>query len=506
MQILRAMTLNSVDDPFDVGPEIATQLHCDGAVCIENGQIKDVGPYDRIAKTYPNSPVQHYPNHLICAGFIDAHVHYPQTGMIASWGKRLIDWLNSYTFPEEMKFNDPAYAKTVAGRYLDLALDHGTTTVASFCTIHTESVDAIFQAAQSRNMRIVAGKTCMDRNAPDKLRDTAQLAFDDSNTLIHRWHGIARGTYAITPRFSPTSTPDQLAALGALWAEHPSCLMQTHISEQTDEVEWVARLFPNVRDYLDTYETYGLLGSRGIYGHAIHLEPREIDRLAEVAPTLTFDVVEKSWGKRHLMRTPMDLQGEPSRDTGASLKGPITGNGQLSYRIMAGSGAEFGAESGDGRKYMAALNWRIDDRWMVDVYVDTEKLAGRRDRNTLQGFVEYDAQRWRLGVLYSNQDRQDDPPLELASAWWIGSLGERSEFIARVDRIIEPSPRGDNISYIPFDPTAPATMFYTGIELALSEHVSLTPNIIVTSYDRAEDGTRPETDLYLRLTAFVNFE
>jgi len=282
MQILRAMTLNFVDDPFDVGPEIATQLHCDGAVCIENGQIKDVGPYDRIAKTYPNSPVQHYPNHLICAGFIDAHVHYPQTGMIASWGKRLIDWLNSYTFPEEMKFNDPAYAKTVAGRYLDLALDHGTTTVASFCTIHPQSVDAIFQAAQSRNMRIVAGKTCMDRNAPDKLRDTAQLAFDDSNTLIHRWHGIARGTYAITPRFSPTSTPDQLAALGALWAEHPSCLMQTHISEQTDEVEWVARLFPNVRDYLDTYETYGLLGSRGIYGHAIHLEPREIDRLAEV--------------------------------------------------------------------------------------------------------------------------------------------------------------------------------------------------------------------------------
>jgi hypothetical protein len=230
------------------------------------------------------------------------------------------------------------------------------------------------------------------------------------------------------------------------------------------------------------------------------------EAIVGLSPTLTFDVVEKSWGKRHLMRTPMDLQGEPSRDTGASLKGPITGNGQLSYRIMAGSGAEFGAESGDGRKYMAALNWRIDDRWMVDVYVDTEKLAGRRDRNTLQGFVEYDAQRWRLGVLYSNQDRQDDPPLELASAWWIGSLGERSEFIARVDRIIEPSPRGDNISYIPFDPTAPATMFYTGIELALSEHVSLTPNIIVTSYDRAEDGTRPETDLYLRLTAFVNFE
>jgi hypothetical protein len=223
-------------------------------------------------------------------------------------------------------------------------------------------------------------------------------------------------------------------------------------------------------------------------------------------PTLTFDVVEKSWGKRHLVRTPMDLQGEPSRDTGLSLKGPIGENGPFSYRVMVGSGAEFGAESGDGRKYMAALNWRIDDRWMLDVYVDTEKLSGPRDRKTLQGFLAYEAEDWRLGLLYSNQDREEDPPLELASAWWIRALGERSEFIARVDRIIEPSPRGDNISYIPFDPSAPATMFYTGIEMALTEHVSLTPNVIVTSYDRADDGSRPETDLYVRLTAFVNFE
>lgn len=282
MQILRAMTLNFVDDPFVVGPEAAARLDSDGAVCIEAGVIKDMGSFERISQTYPTATVSHYPNHLICAGFVDAHVHYPQTGIIASWGKRLIDWLNTYTFPEEMKFYDPAYAQMVADRYLDLALDHGSTTVASYCTIHTESVDAIFQAAQARKMRIVAGKTCMDRNAPEKLRDTAQLAYDDSNTLIQRWHGIGRGTYAITPRFSPTSTPGQLDALGALWAEHPSCLMQTHLSEQTDEIEWVTSLFPDARDYLDTYETFGLLGERGVYGHAIHLRPREISRLAEV--------------------------------------------------------------------------------------------------------------------------------------------------------------------------------------------------------------------------------
>lgn len=225
-------------------------------------------------------------DHLICPGFVDAHVHYPQTAIIASWGKRLIDWLNDYTFPEEMRLADPAYARAIASRYLDLGLAHGTTTVASYCTIHPHSVDALFDAAAERNQRVVAGKTCMDRNAPEGLRDTAQSAYDDSKALIDRWHGKGRATYAITPRFTPTSTPEQLAALGALWAERPECLMQTHLSEQTDEIAWVRDLHPEARDYLDTYEMHGLLGARGIYGHAIHLEPREIDRLAETGAAL----------------------------------------------------------------------------------------------------------------------------------------------------------------------------------------------------------------------------
>ena len=279
--ILLGQILEFTANPFEAGADAARHTR-DGAIVLRGGKIIATGGADQLRAAYPMAAQIDHGNALLLPGFVDAHVHYPQTAIIASWGKRLIDWLGTYTFPEEARFGDAAYAGEIAGRYLDLALAHGTTTMASYCTIHPESVDAFFTAAQARGMRALAGKTCMDRNAPDKLRDTAQLAFDDSNTLIHRWHGIARGTYAITPRFSPTSTPDQLAALGALWAEHPSCLMQTHISEQTDEVEWVARLFPNVRDYLDTYETYGLLGSRGIYGHAIHLEPREIDRLAEV--------------------------------------------------------------------------------------------------------------------------------------------------------------------------------------------------------------------------------
>ena len=135
-------------------------------------------------------------------------------------------------------------------------------------------------------MRVLAGKTCMDRNAPEGLRDTAQSAYDDSKALLERWHGRGRASYVITPRFSPTSTPDQLSALGALWAEHPDCLMQTHLSEQLDEIAWVRSLYPQARDYLDTYEAHGLLGSNGLYGHAIHLEPRETDRLTEVGAAL----------------------------------------------------------------------------------------------------------------------------------------------------------------------------------------------------------------------------
>lgn len=271
--------------PMDDGPD-AVLHESQGGILIQNGLIADLGSADALRRTHPDAQVTDHGQALILPGFVDAHAHYPQTGIIASWGKRLIDWLNSYTFPEEMRFGDPAYAKEMAELYLDLLLANGTTSVASYCTIHPESVDAFFTAAAARNMRVFAGKTCMDRNAPEGLRDSAQLAYDDSKALLQKWHGNGRAQYVITPRFSPTSTPDQLKALGALWAEHPDCLMQTHLSEQTDEIAWVRSLFPEARDYLDTYEAHGLFGENGLYGHAIHLEPREIDRLSEIGAAL----------------------------------------------------------------------------------------------------------------------------------------------------------------------------------------------------------------------------
>ena len=285
-ELILGQVLRFEGNPMEHGPSAARHFPR-GAVLVEGGHIRAVGEAEDLRRAHPAAEVTDCGSRLLSAGFVDAHAHYPQTAMIASWGKRLIDWLNSYTFPEEMRFADPAYAAGIAERYFDLLLAHGTTSVCSYCTIHPESVEAFFAEARTRGLRAWAGKTCMDRDtAPQGLRDTAQSAYDDSRRLLERWHGVDRLSYVITPRFAPTSTPEQLSALGALWAENPSCLMQTHLSEQTDEIAWVKSLYPEARDYLDTYETHGLLGPGGLFGHAIHLEPRERDRLREVDASL----------------------------------------------------------------------------------------------------------------------------------------------------------------------------------------------------------------------------
>lgn len=273
-------------DPFATAPTEAVQVDSAGAVLVRDGRIAGVGPAAALRAAHPRAEVEDMGHALILPGFVDAHVHYPQTAIIASWGKRLIDWLNTYTFPEEMRFADPAHAAETAARYFDLTLAEGTTTMCSFCTIHPESVEAFFAEALRRGQRVAGGKTCMDRNAPEGLRDTAQGAHDDSKALLERWHGRGRISYAITPRFTPTSTPEQLEALGGLWADHPDCLMQTHLSEQVDEIAWVRDLHPDARDYLDTYEAHGLLGPGALFGHAIHLEQREKDRLREAGAAL----------------------------------------------------------------------------------------------------------------------------------------------------------------------------------------------------------------------------
>ncbi len=276
---IRGQTFSFKSDPFSGPVEEAYTYDSDGAVVIEHGRILDVGNAASILARHPGIRVDHYPGQLIMAGFVDCHIHYPQTRVIASYGKQLIDWLNTYTFPAELAFADPAHCAAMAEVFFDEVLRNGTTTVSSYCTVHPQSVDAFFAAASARNLRVAGGKVLMDRNAPAGLTDTPLSGYDQSKELLARWHGVGRNVYAVTPRFAPTSTPEQLSAAGALWAEHPGTLMQTHVSENTREVAWVRELFPSETDYFGVYERFGLAGPGANFGHAIHLDDRERDAL-----------------------------------------------------------------------------------------------------------------------------------------------------------------------------------------------------------------------------------
>jgi len=278
---LRGQTLSYRDDPFRVAPDAAVSHNEDGAVIVSGGKIIEVGPAQEVLARYPHIEVERYPDCLIMAGFVDAHVHYPQLEIMASYGEQLLEWLNKYTFPAECKFADAGYARAAADAFLETCLANGITSASVYCTTHPSSVDAFFEAASARGMRMAAGKVMMDRNAPEALCDTPETGYLQSKALLERWHGKDRLSYVITPRFAPTSTAAQLEAAGALWREHPTALMQTHISESVYEIEWVKDLYPDAQDYLGVYEKYGLLGRGSNFGHAIHLTEREIALLAE---------------------------------------------------------------------------------------------------------------------------------------------------------------------------------------------------------------------------------
>lgn len=281
--LLLGQTLTFDADPFTGPPEDAATWRRRGAVLVRGGLIAEVGEADAFTAAHPEVRRVDCGERILSAGFVDCHNHYPQTRIIASWGARLIDWLERYTFPEESRFGDPAYAAAVAEDYLDLMLANGVTAAATFCTTRPESVDAVFRAAEMRGMALTAGKMMMDRNAPEALRDDAKTGYDQSKALIARWAGRGRLAFAVTPRFAPTSSPEQLAAAGALWAEHPECLMQTHLAEQTEEIAWMRDLYAEDVDYLATYERFGLAGPGALMGHAIHLSARERGALASGA-------------------------------------------------------------------------------------------------------------------------------------------------------------------------------------------------------------------------------
>ncbi len=277
--ILKGQIITFIDDPFFVDPDAAVCFYANGALWLDDGQIKDIGTAADILAKANGVPVIDYGGSLISAGFVDCHVHYPQLPIIASYGEQLLEWLERYTFPCEGAFGNKKYARKVADCFLNECVRNGTTTAAVFASVHTESVDAFFEAATERGLRMACGKVMMDRNAPDDLLDTADTSYELSKKLLQKWHKIGRNIYAITPRFAPTSSPEQLRAAGTLWREYPDASMQTHLSENVDEIKLVEELFPEQQDYLAVYETFELLGHGAIFGHAIHLSQREQDAL-----------------------------------------------------------------------------------------------------------------------------------------------------------------------------------------------------------------------------------
>ncbi|HSD53915.1 MAG TPA: guanine deaminase [Burkholderiales bacterium] len=283
MTAIRGPALTYTDDPFQHGLEATMVYEPDAIVAMADGKIAQFGPARQVRpRLSRGTTVKDYGRDaLILAGFVDTHVHYPQTEIIGAYGAQLLDWLNKYTFVAEQRFADERHARAAARVFLGECLRNGVTTAAVFCTVHPQSADAFLEEAGKLGMRMIAGKVLMDRNAPAGLRDTAQRGYDDSKALASKWHGRGRLLYAITPRFAATSTPAQLEAAGALRKEFPECFVQSHISENLAEVAWTRELFPERKDYLDVYGHYGLLGRRAIYGHGIHLSEAELARMHE---------------------------------------------------------------------------------------------------------------------------------------------------------------------------------------------------------------------------------
>ncbi|MBB4845879.1 guanine deaminase [Paucibacter oligotrophus] len=264
----------------------ALRFQPDHWLLIENGRVQ--GTQAQAPDAAEGWDLQDFSGRLILPGFIDSHVHCPQLDVIASYGAELLDWLNTYTFPAECRYADPAVAQQGAQRFLDALLAHGTTAAVVFPTVHKVSVEALFAAAEQRGMRLITGKVLMDRNAPPALLDDVQSAERDCLDLISRWHGRGRLAYAVTPRFAPTSTPAQLAMAGALCRADASLFMQTHVAENRDEVRWVAELFPTARSYLDVYERAGLLHPRALLAHGIWLDEADRRALARSGAQLVF--------------------------------------------------------------------------------------------------------------------------------------------------------------------------------------------------------------------------
>jgi guanine deaminase len=333
-RILRGRLVWFADEPRIAGASALKTIE-DGALLIQDGLIATIGEArDVIAEAPAGTRLDDHRGKLIFPGFIDTHIHYPQTRVIASYGAQLLEWLQKYTFVEEQKLRDPAHADIVARFFLDELTRCGTTTAMVYCTVHPESVDAFFAESEKRGMRMIAGKVMMDRNAPEALRDSPRRGYDESKALMARWKGRGRLDYAVTPRFAITSSDAQLEAAGALLRENPGAYMQTHCDENRAEIAFVRELFPWTQSYLGVYERYNLLGSRSVFGHCIHMERSEIESLARTRSVAAFCPTSNLFLGSGLF----DMRGLQESDVRVSLATDVGGGTSYSMLQTAAEG------------------------------------------------------------------------------------------------------------------------------------------------------------------------
>lgn len=288
LKAFRSSFLDFTNDPFYVSELESVRYIADGLLVIENGLVKELGDYESLQAKYVGIEIVSYPEMLIMPGFIDTHIHFPQTEAIASYGEQLLEWLHKYIFPTERKFQEFAYAQKIAAIFLDELLKNGTTTALVFAAVYPESVEAFFTEASRRNLRAIAGKVMMDRNAPDYLVDTPETSYQQSKQLIEKWHKNGRLLYAVTPRFAVTSSIEQLRVASRLLDEFPDVYLHTHLSENVDEIAFVEQLFPENEGYLDVYDRAGLVRNRSIFAHGVHLTDAEFARLSEANSAIAF--------------------------------------------------------------------------------------------------------------------------------------------------------------------------------------------------------------------------
>tara|TARA_Y100000590_G_scaffold393329_1_gene471541 strand:- start:10115 stop:11416 length:1302 start_codon:yes stop_codon:yes gene_type:complete len=287
--IIRGRTLTFKNRPKSLTDKNSYNYDEDGSLLIKNGLIEKIDSFEKIIKeTENNIPVHDHRPNLILPGFIDPHLHFPQIQVIGSYASNLLEWLNNYTFIEEQKFNKLDHSRLIAKKFFRELINHGTTTAASFCTSKKESVDAFFEESSNLNMLMIGGKVMMDRNAPKELLDTAKSSYDETKALIKKWHKVGRQYYAISPRFAITSSNEQLEVTKTLLKENASCYLQTHLSENIDEINLTKKLYPEFKSYTEIYENYDLLGPKSLFGHCIHLSEREIGLLSETKSAAVF--------------------------------------------------------------------------------------------------------------------------------------------------------------------------------------------------------------------------